>query len=189
MLIALDIGNVSVQLHLEESNRMFGFSGSYPPAFEAIAEQYETGKIQTPEFLKKASAVTGLSEQVVYDAWDMKVGCEIPGMGDAVREFAAKGVEFAFLSDIGELHLAKVRRSVSFVNLCKGGIFSHEAGIRKPNAGIYQAFEETYGKPDLFFDDMEKNVIGAVAMGWKAVRFTGVNMFRETVNQLLSGRL
>ena len=179
MLIALDIGNVSVQLHLEESNRMFGFSGSYPPAFEAIAEQYETGKIQTPEFLKKASAVTGLSEQVVYDAWDMKVGCEIPGMGDAVREFAAKGVEFAFLSDIGELHLAKVRRSVSFVNLCKGGIFSHEAGIRKPNDG----------KPDLFFDDMEKNVIGAVAMGWKAVRFTGVNMFRETVNQLLSGRL
>ena len=189
MLIALDIGNVSVQLHLEESNRMFGFSGSYPPAFEAIAEQYETGKIQTPEFLKKASVITGLSEQAVYDAWDMKVGGEIPGMGDAVREFAAKGIEFAFLSDIGELHLTKVRRDVSFVNLCKGGIFSCEAGIRKPDAGIYRAFEAAYGKPDLFFDDMEQNIIGASAMGWKAVRFTGVDIFRETVDQLLSGRL
>ena len=189
MLIALDIGNVSVQLHLEESNRIFGFSGSYPPAFEAIAEQYETGKIQTPEFLKKASVTTGLSEQAVYDAWDMKVGGEIPGMGDAVREFAAKGIEFAFLSDIGELHLTKVRRDVSFVNLCKGGIFSCEAGIRKPDVGIYRAFEAAYGKPDLFFDDMEKNISGAAALGWKAVRFTGVDMFRETVDQLLSGRL
>ena len=62
MLAAVDIGNVCIQLQVEKSNRAFGYSGELPVAFTTLTEQYETGKIGTVEFLKKMSAVTGLSE-------------------------------------------------------------------------------------------------------------------------------
>ena len=186
MLIAVDIGNVCIQLHVEESNRAFGYNAGLPVAFATLTEQYESGKIGSPEFLKKISVVTGLSESAAKLAWDQKLGAEMPGMADAIRDFAAQGVEFVFLSDIAELHLTKFRRTVSFVNLFKGGIFSFEAGACKPNPQIFQSFENTYGKPAIFFDDMERNIIGAKAFGWNAVQFTGADMFRETVQRLLS---
>lgn len=188
MLIALDIGNVCIQLQVEESNRAFGYSGELPIAFTSLTEQYETGKIVTAEFLKKLSAVTGLSEADAKHAWDLKLGSEMPGMAEAIREFTAKGVEFVFLSDIAELHLTAFRRNVSFVNLCKGGIFSFEAGVCKPDHRIFHVFEKTYGKPAVFFDDLEKNIRSASEFGWNAVQFTGADMFRKTVNQLLSGQ-
>ncbi|MBR2439497.1 MAG: HAD-IA family hydrolase [Lentisphaeria bacterium] len=187
MLAAVDIGNVCIQLQVEKSNRAFGYSGELPVAFTTLTEQYETGKIGTVEFLKKMSAVTGLSEAAAKLAWELKLGSEMPGMADAIRDFAAKGVEFVFLSDIGELHLTAVRRNVSFVNFFKGGIFSFEAGVCKPDHRIFRTFEDTYGKPAVFFDDLEKNIKSASEFGWNAVQFTGADMFRETMNQLLSG--
>lgn len=190
MLIALDIGNVCVQLQLEESARLFGYElSAQPEAFTNLTYQYETGKIDTPEFLNKVSGLTGMSGAEVKHAWDVKVGREMPGMAEAVRDFSSKGIEFAFLSDIGGLHLTKFRRTVSFVHLVKGGIFSCETGCCKPEKQIFQAFESTYGKPDLFFDDMERNIRGAAAFGWRAVRFTGAELFRETVNRYLAERL
>ncbi len=189
MLVAVDIGNVCIQLHVEESNRAFGYNAELPVAFTTITEQYESGIIDTPEFLKKVSIVTGMTETGAKQAWDQKLGVEMPGMAEAIREFTAKGVEFVFLSDIAELHLTKFRRTVSFVNLFKGGIFSFEAGACKPDPRMFQTFEETYGKPAIFFDDMERNINGATEFGWKAIRFTGADMFRETMSQLLTRQL
>ena len=74
----------------------------------------------------------------------------------------------------------------SFVNFFKGGIFSFEAGVCKPDHRIFHVFEKTYGKPAVFFDDLEKNIRSASEFGWNAVQFTGADMFRKTVNQLLS---
>ena len=122
-------------------------------------------------------------------AWDMEIGTAVPGMTEAVREFAGKGVEFVFLSDTNELHMTRIRRILPFVNLVKGAILSHEVGVCKPNPDIYKAFEEKYGVPDLYFDDLEKNIAGAEKRNWKAVQFVDASHFRKVMEQALSERL
>ncbi|MBE6405258.1 MAG: hypothetical protein E7040_04480 [Lentisphaerae bacterium] len=188
MLIALDIGNVCIQLHFAESEAAFGFDPEHPIPEDVVdlCRDYAVGAVSTEQFLSEMSLLTNRTEKEVLEAWNMEIGAAIPGMTEAVRDFAARGVEFVFLSDTNDLHMTKIRRSLPFANLVKGAILSQEVGVCKPDPEIYSAFEEKYGVPDLYFDDLEKNIAGAKKRNWNAVQFTGVSQFREVVEQALA---
>lgn len=191
MLIALDIGNVCLQLHLAESAAALGldFSKPFPADITDLCRKYAVGQVSTPEFLRIMSALTGYSECQVKRAWDIEIGEALPGMTEAVRAFSARGVEFVFLSDTNDLHMTKIRRTLPFVNLVKGAILSQEIGVCKPDPAIYEAFETRFGIPDLYFDDLEKNILGAQKRNWNAVQFKDVHQFRSEIEHVLSERL
>jgi len=60
-------------------------------------------------------------------------------------------------------------------------------GLRKPDAAIYRRALDILGSaPErtLFIDDRPENVAGAVAVGMKAIRFTGEATLREELGRL-----
>lgn len=188
MLIALDIGNVCIQLHLEESAIALGFDSDHPMPehIMSFCRNFALGEVSSEEFLKTMSFQLNRPVEQVLEAWNMEIGEAFPGMTEAVRDFAARGVEFVFLSDTNELHMTKIRRTLPFSNLVKGAVLSYEVSSCKPDPGIYSAFEQKYGIPDLYFDDLEKNIIGAKNRNWNAVQFTDAFQFREAVEQALA---
>ena len=191
MLVALDIGNVCVQLHVEQVVSGFGFAPGKPlplPA-EKIIRDFNLGRISAEEFIDEVKKITGFSARDIVDIWNSEIGGPVPGMTEAVRHYASLGVEFVFLSDTNDLHMAAVRRTLPFANLVKDAVLSQVVGALKPDPAMFLAFERKHGVPDLYFDDLEKNVAGAAARGWNAVRFTGTEIFRESVDKILAGRL
>lgn len=190
MLAALDIGNVCIQLHIAETVQALGLDPDLPipEQIRTACNDYALGACSTGDFLRSLSAATGLSENQAAEAWNIEIGAPVPGMTEAVREFAEQGVEFVFLSDTNDLHMTKIRRTLPFAHLVKGAILSQVVGACKPDPAIYQAFEQMYGIPDIYFDDLEKNIAGAAEREWNAVRFTDAVQFRKSMEQLLCGR-
>ena len=186
MKVAIDIGMVCVQLHLEERNAALGFSGELSAPAQKLYDGVENGTISVEEFVEGMSVLTGLPKESVIEGWNLAIGEAVPGMTEAVREFTARGVEFIFLTNTNDLHMAEVRRKCPFAHLVKDAVMSQEVKVCKPDEGIFRAFEEKHGKPDLFFDDLPANVAGARAAGWNAVQFTGADVFRKAIEDVLS---
>jgi putative hydrolase of the HAD superfamily len=60
-------------------------------------------------------------------------------------------------------------------------------GLRKPEPAIYRRALDILGKPAkriLFIDDRAENVAGAVAAGFKAIRFTGAEALRQELETI-----
>jgi putative hydrolase of the HAD superfamily len=60
-------------------------------------------------------------------------------------------------------------------------------GLRKPEPAIYRRALDILGKPAkriLFIDDRTENVAGAVAAGFKAIRFTGAEALRQELENI-----
>lgn len=187
-MFALDIGNVSVVLRVEECLRAFSMTmDSIPPEFFALARDVETGRASSEAFLDRMEAMLGgtMSRKAIVDAWNVMIGPTVPGMTDAVRELARRGASFRFLSNTSGLHLEQVFRVCGFAHLVSGGIYSHIAGRAKPDRGIYEDFERAWGRPLAFFDDMPENVAGARACGWNAIRFESAEQFFREAEALL----
>ena len=190
MLVAIDIGNVCLELHIAEAVEKLGIDPTrdFPAEIRSLCSDYAVGAVSSQDFLHSMAAFTGLSELQVKESWESEIGTAIPGMDDAIRKCVANGVEFVFLSDTNDLHMTKIRRTLSFVHLVKGAILSQEVGATKPSPEIYSAFEKKYGKPDLYFDDLQKNIDGAIRFGWDAVRFTGPDDFYKHIEAKRAGR-
>ena len=62
----------------------------------------------------------------------------------------------------------------------------------KPNREIYDRAREAVGNPDpteiLFIDDLEPNILGAVALGWQTIHLRpDVNLRESLASYELSG--
>jgi FMN phosphatase YigB (HAD superfamily) len=69
-----------------------------------------------------------------------------------------------------------LRTTLGIEYLLAGAVISSEAGIRKPDSGIYERLlAETACRPGelLFVDDRTRNVAAAAALGIPAIVFTG----------------
>lgn len=190
-VFALDIGNVAVQLRIGEALRGLSLSpDSLPQEFFALSREVETGGISSDEFLDALERMLGgaASRAKIAEAWVSVIGPTVPGMTDAVRELARRGVSFYFLSNTSGLHLEQVFRRCGFAHLISGGTYSHLARAAKPDRKIYEAFESAWGRPLAFFDDMPENVAGARNFGWNAIRFQSAEQFFREASALLDAR-
>ncbi len=172
--VALDIGNVCVTLQPERALRALGLSrGTLPEEFTDAFCELECGRMETAEWLSIFRRATGnrFTETELLNIWNSIIGDPMPGMEEQVRSYTAKGVKFVYLSDVSRVHLDNVCRILPFAHLIADGIYSFEAGVRKPHSAIYELFESRHGIPDFYFDDKLCNVEAARKRGWNAVRF------------------
>ncbi len=187
-VIALDIGNVCVTLRHDLALGALGYKslGDIPADFLKATEMMERGLMPENDWLEtyRKCSGTDLEDDKLRSIWNLIIGSEMDGMADAVKKAVAKGCRVIFFSDTSDLHMTAVYRNLSFVHLVSGGIFSYKEGAKKPEARMYEAFEEKYGKPAYYTDDLPHNIEAAVKRGWNAGLFTGAKSFADAVDLL-----
>ena len=109
----------------------------------------------------------------------MMIGETVPGMEDFVRELVDAGFRFVFFSDTSELHFADICRKLPFAHLITGSILSYEIGAKKPEPGMYESFEDKFGVPCCYLDDMPQNIAAGQERGWFSIRFDNTEAMRR----------
>lgn len=175
-ILALDIGNVCISIDPNRFAKALGatsFENIDPQLMHSIDIMERTTNSES-QWLKECHRVTEnkFNDNQIRHAYNLILGEDIPGMADFLKDKIENNWRVIFFSDISERHLNGIYRELSFANLISGGIFSYEVGAKKPETGMYKAFEKQYGKPDLYLDDKEENIEAGLKQGWNAHIFT-----------------
>jgi putative hydrolase of the HAD superfamily len=111
-------------------------------------------------------------------------------MVDLVAELAGQGRLLGLLSNIiEELVPVFESRHGRWLSLFAARTYSCQTGVVKPDARAYQICAEQLGvEPEdvLFFDDSERNVVGARAAGMSAEVFVSPDQVRERLGLAIS---
>lgn len=183
-VVALDIGGVCLHLRPGLSARILGYDSMEEvmlssPAIGASIRAVETGQIDENEYLARllGDIPRARTREQVQSAWQELLGAEVEGMAELVAEMVGAGFKVIFLSDISRFHYRQVLSTLSFAPLVHSAVVSYEVGAMKPEAAMYEAFEQRCGNqlPALYLDDRECNIEAARGRGWNAHHFTGID--------------
>lgn len=184
-VVALDIGGVCISLHHEEALSTLGITDirDMPAEFTCATNMLEKGIITTAEWMNfvRYLSENKFSENELRNAWAMIIGQTIEGMPELAQELVNAGCKLVFFSDTSEMHVQEVYRNLSFANLVTGSVFSYEVGSKKPDAEMYEAFENEYGKPAFYADDHPANVEAGKKKGWNSHLFTSTENLRKAL--------
>ena len=173
--LALDIGGVCLTLDFPGCWRYFGLDPERPtpPAWKKLYTDYSIGAIGTWAFIDGIRRVTNgaFTVEQIKAGWNSMLGTEIPETTRFLEKLRNAGWRIVFFSDTQPLHIERLRDILSYSRTIPVGIYSCDAGAQKPEAGMYEAFEAAFGKPDLYLDDRQCNIDGGLARGWNAVQF------------------
>lgn len=180
---ALDIGNVCLEIHAERCLAALGYSADteVPAEFHEACDKLEKGGISTEEWLGFFRKTTGgrFADTELASAWSLILGDEIQGMYDFLDEITNLGCRIIFFSDTSDIHINHVYRYLPLAVFVSGGVFSYKTGFKKPEYGMYEAFENTYGKPCFYTDDKVENIEAGLKRGWRSHRFISAELLRR----------
>ncbi len=146
---------------------------------------YERGAITTPKFfshLKKRLEYKGTAKELraAFTEIFTPIADHI-----ALAALLAPHYPLAIISNTNDAHITHAEAAYSFFSLFPVRIYSHRVGVMKPQPEIYQVAREAVGNPDptemLFIDDLEPNVLGAVALGWQTIHLRPDVNLRESL--------
>lgn len=185
-VIALDIGNVCLEIHPERCFGALGFRSAAeipPEALFLASERFERGEVTPAEFLREFRRLTAtkLSDLELEQAFRSIIGPVVPGMAELVAGLEARGYRPVFFSDTSVTHLDEVRRKFPSAFAVPEGVYSYEVHAKKPEKAMFEAFESRYGVPAFYFDDRRELIEGALRHGWNAHRFVSA----EEMSRLL----
>lgn len=141
--------------------------------WETPIHRLETGALSIEEFEKvfasELSTVDGRAPEAAGILGRMFAGMQPdPEMFELVEELRDCGIKVGLLSNSWGNTYPRARIDALFDPV----VISGEVGLRKPHAAIYQHALERLGLPAgrvLFVDDAEPNIIGAQALGLRAL--------------------
>ena len=173
--LALDIGGVCIRLRPQRVFETLGFPEDtpLPPDALKLIDDYNCGRADNAQFCDGLRAVTQrpFSDEQLQAAWNLFLDAEIPTTTQFLRKLWNRGWHIVWFSDTQPWHLDCLRKYVSYAKEIPEGIYSFEVGAQKPSPLMYEAFEQRFGKPDLYLDDRLDNIQGALARGWNAVQY------------------
>lgn len=108
------------------------------------------------------------------------------GTRDLIQELSPH-YDVYYLSDNVAERVEAVERRYRFLSLFKGGVFSHEVGVRKPHRRIYEILLETArveAGQVVFVDDKEWALIPAAELGMMTVLFRNSDQVRQDLVDL-----
>ena len=185
LLLALDIGNVCIKINHLNFVHKLGLD-TIPDNLRQIAIEYECGRISEKEFFNAMQKCFGakFSKDEISEAFDSILIEPIPGMVELVNSFPQRHIKAVFFSDISPTHLRRTREIFPAAIHVPQGIYSFESGDLKPSAVMFNRFETLFRKPDLYTDDRQELIDGAIANSWHAVRFTSADMLNNELEKL-----
>ncbi len=146
---------------------------------------YERGAVTTDKFfahLKKRLEYKGAAKELraAFTEIFTPIADHI-----ALAALLAPHYPLAIISNTNDAHITHAEEVYSFFSLFPARIYSHRVGAMKPQPEIYQAAREAVGNPDptemLFIDDLEANIVGAVALGWQTIHLRPDVNLRESL--------
>lgn len=194
--IVFDFGDVFINLDKEATIRELYALGVREIAENMIEiyQGYEVGKYTTEEFVNQFVALLpGIPREELIRAWNA-ILLDFPlHRLDFLKSLAAsKKYRLFLLSNTNDLHISWIQNDWGmelydeFKSCFEKFYLSHEIGMRKPNADIYEyvlnennlVAEETF-----FIDDTKENTDAANALGMKV---WNINPASEDVVNLLA---
>jgi len=147
--------------------------------------KFSKGMITAHEFYTDFISKTGLdfSYENFKFHWQ-NIFNPIKGM-DIVTEELSKKYEIGILSDIDELHWARLKNDLSIFKKVKKPTLSYEVGHMKPEWEIYEIAARNVNQLPvncLFIDDREMNVKGALDAGMQALHFTSIEKLQQDLS-------
>ncbi|WP_250432656.1 HAD family hydrolase [Hanstruepera flava] len=176
--LVFDFGDVFINLDkegaMQHALNIFELD-IFPEGLIAINSLYERGLIATEEFLEfYLDNFPELSRETVLDAWN-GILKDFPNYRlEFIQKLAQeKEYQLILLSNTNELHINWIKENIAFYEKFKSCFdqfyLSHEIGLRKPNADIFQfVLNENQLKANecLFIDDTKDNTDRAQEMGF-----------------------
>ncbi|NUT37579.1 MAG: HAD family phosphatase [Hamadaea sp.] len=108
------------------------------------------------------------------------------GTRDLIRQLSRHHGVY-YLSDNVAERVDAVERRHRFLGLFTGGVFSHEAGVRKPDPRIYQVLLDRTGveaRHVVYIDDKDWALVPAAALGMTTILFRGSGHLRRELVRL-----
>ncbi len=179
-LLLFDLGNVLVQLDLDQFSKSLGVDihnarNHYGQGVRELTNKYEAGRCSTKEyfsslrsFLDNRFDVTALQK-----AFQSVLTDPMPGMEDLVRRATAQ-VPAVLVSNTNEFHFTDVLPRVPALNYLPKRYLSYQLHALKPFPEFYQYIirhENVEPNEMLFIDDVEENVEGARMEGMAGYQF------------------
>ncbi len=198
--IIFDYGNVVFLLDFNKTRTTFTELGiSNIDSFfshaghDPLFNEYETGRISTPEFRDGVRRILNrpeLSDAIIDDTWNsLLIG--VPAINHQLLLEAKARYRTFLLSNNNELHLAYIHKYLqeqyglaSNEGFFEKTYYSHLVGMRKPDADIFNlVLNENDLKPEetLFIDDSPQHIRTAAQLGIHTALVTAEN----TLEQLL----
>ena len=181
--IIFDLGAVILNINYQNTIDAFSKLGVknastfYSKKAQAnLFNQIETGDITTEKFLSELQKKTNnASINQVSEAWNAML-LDLPENRLAVIQSLKKEYSIYLLSNTNTIHIDAFKKKIGkakwikFCNLFDKMYLSHEMGLRKPNAAIFEyILKEQNLKPEevFFIDDSPEHIESANKLGIK----------------------
>ena len=174
--IVFDIGNVLLRFDFSRAiARIAPFCRVSPIEIQGLLEplknDLESGRLAGDAFLKRVAECVGFSADLALlrSAWQ-EIFDPIEETHRLVAIWRGR-YPLYLLSNTNDLHAEYFLRQYAVFSNFDGAVFSHEAGMMKPDTGIYEHTATKFGlnpARTLFIDDLLPNVESAVSCGWLA---------------------
>jgi putative hydrolase of the HAD superfamily len=195
--VILDYGEVlCYPPSAEEMGRMAAPFGMAPVPFRQLWNRdrlfYDRGDL-SPEAYWSAlaeSAGTQLTPEQFTQLcqWDLEMwGHDNPTMVEWLRQMHSSGMKTGLLSNMPHDMIRHVRQKFDWLNQFDHQTFSAQVTLVKPDPEIYEHSLRGVGvapSEALFVDDKEPNVLGARAVGMRAIQFRSVEQFAVDLGKL-----
>jgi len=192
--IFFDLGNVLVRV--DEARARVRFAARTGKTEEEIDRYFHTtpyatelalGKLAGPRFYRIVSKDLGFdgTYEEFTEIWS-DVFEPIEPMLQLAGELATR-LPRLILSNTNALHINYIFEHYPVLKKFDAHVFSHEVGLLKPDAAMYQlALEKSDAEAGrtLFIDDLQANVDGARAIGMRAIQFESAEQVRLELTKL-----
>ena len=192
--VIFDLGNVLIRVdELRFATRLAAHATATPATLAEFFHRspavvaYSTGKSSAREFFEAVVCATGWTGtfEEFADIW-----CDIfsPIQPTLTLAMDLKGrLPRVMLSNTNALHMEYVFQKFPVVRDFDGHVLSHEVGMLKPAAEIYEWTLRRYGfkaEQTVFVDDLAANCAGARAVGMPAIQCVSPEQLRRELTKL-----
>lgn len=175
-----DIGNVICSFDFTAMFDRLRARSSNPEAalftgFAEIKDAYESGHSDDGEFVSAAIKSTGFAGDPKEF---IRIWCEIftenTRITGLIKALAQQGHKLYLLSNTNGLHLDYLQGKFPAFSYFSGGIYSHRAGILKPQEQIYRVALQEFSlnaQQTLYIDDLPDNIQTGRLLGLTCHRY------------------
>jgi FMN phosphatase YigB (HAD superfamily) len=142
----------------------------------SLGVEYRIGKITPAQFWLKAMNYwqLPLDTSTVTKMW-LDGYIPIQGTSELIEKLKKADYELLFLSDNAPDRIEYLESQYHFLHKFKAGVFSHRAGVRKPDSKMYtEALKLTSSPPQacVYIDDKPKLLEPAQFLGMSTIAFS-----------------
>ena len=153
-----------------------------------IGTAYRENQISHEEFWNQAKDALGIDAPMdeLAHIW-LNGYVPIEGTVDIIKELKENGYEIIYLSDNVQERIDYLEEKYQFLQYFESGVFSHIAGVRKPNPKIYKlALQESSNPAEncVYIDDKPNLLEEAKKLGMSTIAFVNPDDTRRKLIEL-----